>query len=162
MSALFRIKSFVIHGVVAALMAGALSPAAAQLPSLGDAGSMTVNAERKLGDRVVREIYRDPTRIDDVILTDYVDDIWQPLLAASRELGEMTLEQDGRYAWRVFLFRDPTINAFALPGGYFGLHLGLLRMVDTRDELASVLGHELSHVTQRHICLLYTSPSPRD
>ena len=47
--------------------------------------------------------------------------------------------------------RDRSVNAFALPGGYVGVHLGLIAMTGTRDELASVLAHELSHVTQRHI-----------
>ena len=47
--------------------------------------------------------------------------------------------------------RDPSINAFALPGGYMGVHLGLMAITATRDELASVLAHELSHITQRHI-----------
>jgi predicted Zn-dependent protease len=55
------------------------------------------------------------------------------------------------YAWDILLARDRSVNAFALPGGYFGLHLGLVAIVTSRDELASVLGHELSHVTQRHI-----------
>src|SRR5665811_1929888 len=52
------------------------------------------------------------------------------------------------------LGRDRTVNAFALPGGYLGVHLGLIAVVNSRDELASVLGHELSHVTQRHISRL--------
>ena len=56
-----------------------------------------------------------------------------------------------RFAWELFLVRDKSVNAFALPGGYVGLHLGLIAMTGARDELASVLGHELSHVTQRHI-----------
>ncbi|KAF1019291.1 MAG: Beta-barrel assembly-enhancing protease [Paracidovorax wautersii] len=154
-----RLKSLIAHAVAAALVASSTAPVHAQLPSLGDAGAMTVNAERRLGDQISREIHRDPTRIDDPILEDYVRDIWQPLLGASRTLGEMTADQDSRYAWQVFLFRDRTINAFALPGGYFGLHLGLIRIVDTRDELAAVLGHELSHVTQRHIARMMESSS---
>ena len=47
--------------------------------------------------------------------------------------------------------RDRSVNAFALPGGFVGVHLGLIAITATRDELASVLAHELSHVTQRHI-----------
>jgi predicted Zn-dependent protease len=58
---------------------------------------------------------------------------------------------DEAFAWEILMGRDRTVNAFALPGGYFGLHLGLVGIVTSRDELASVLAHELSHVTQRHI-----------
>jgi predicted Zn-dependent protease len=47
--------------------------------------------------------------------------------------------------------RDRSVNAFALPGGYVGVHLGLIAITTTPDELASVLAHELAHVTQRHI-----------
>jgi predicted Zn-dependent protease len=47
--------------------------------------------------------------------------------------------------------RDRSVNAFALPGGYLGVHLGLIGVVSSRDELASVMAHELTHVTQRHI-----------
>jgi predicted Zn-dependent protease len=125
-----------------------------QLPSLGDGSEMTIGDERRMGDRIAREIFRDPDYIDDPILTDYVDGIWQPLLAAARIRGELPPELDQRFAWRIMMGRDRTVNAFALPGGYFGLHLGLVGIVTSRDELASVLGHELSHVTQRHISRL--------
>ena len=115
---------------------------------------MTTSDERRMGDRIAREIYRDPDYIDDPLLMEYVQSIWQPLLAAARLRGEITPELDERFAWEVILGRDRSVNAFALPGGYFGLHLGLLAVVGNRDELASVLGHELSHVTQRHISRL--------
>ncbi|MFZ2392143.1 MAG: M48 family metalloprotease, partial [Rhodoferax sp.] len=115
---------------------------------------MSASAERRLGDRIASELYRDPDFIDDPVLTDYVQGIWQPLLASARARGDLTPELDERFAWRIILGRDRSVNAFALPGGYFGLHLGLLAVVSSRDELASVLGHELSHVTQRHISRL--------
>ena len=124
------------------------------LPLLGDGSDMSASAERRLGDRIARELYRDPDFVDDPVLTDYVQGIWQPLLAAARARGDLTPELDERFAWRIVLGRDRSVNAFALPGGYFGLHLGLLAVVSSRDELASVLGHELSHVTQRHISRL--------
>ena len=107
-----------------------------------------------MGDRIAREIYRDPDYIDDPVLLEYVLSVWQPLLAAARLRGDLTAELDERFAFEVFLGKDRSVNAFALPGGYFGLHLGLLAVVSNRDELASVMGHELSHVTQRHISRL--------
>lgn len=121
------------------------------LPSLGDAGAMTPLQERKLGDAIIRELYRDPDYIDDPVVGEYVDGIWRALMRGARARGELTPELDERYAWAVLLGRDRSINAFALPGGYFGLHLGLVGAVATRDELASVLAHEMTHITQRHI-----------
>ncbi len=132
--------------------AGVPTPAAARgLPSLGDAGDMTTLEERKLGDAIIRELYRDPAYLDDPVIGEYVDGLWRTLLAGARARGELPPELDERYAWQVLLGREPTINAFALPGGYFGLHTGLVGAVTSRDELASVLAHELSHITQRHI-----------
>jgi len=139
--------------VVAQLMAGA-SPAQAQLPGMGDGGEMTAAAERRLGDQIARELFRDPYYIDDPVIGDYVQGIWQRLMAAARLRGELTPELDERFAWMVLVGRDRSINAFALPGGYLGLHLGLVAVTDSADELATVLGHELSHVTQRHIARL--------
>ena len=123
----------------------------ASLPNLGDGTDLTPAAERRIGDRIARELYRDPDYVDDAILQEYVDGIWQPLLAAARQRGDLPPELDETYAWEILLGRDRSVNAFALPGAYFGLHLGLVGVVTSRDELASVLAHELSHVTQRHI-----------
>lgn len=132
----------------------AQSGTAATLPLLGDGSEITSGAERRLGDRIARELYRDPDFIEDPVLADYVQGIWQPLLAAARARGDLTPELDERFAWRIVLGRDRSVNAFALPGGYLGVHLGLIGVVSSRSELASVLGHELSHVTQRHIARL--------
>jgi len=115
---------------------------------------MSSSEERRLGDRIAREIYRDPDYLDDPVLAEYVQGIWQPLLAAARARGDLSPELAERFAWEIMLGRDRTVNAFALPGGYLGVHLGLIAVVSSRDELASVLGHELSHVTQRHISRL--------
>jgi predicted Zn-dependent protease len=124
------------------------------LPTLGDGSELTSSAERRLGDRIIRELYRDPDYIDDPVLVEYVQGIWQPLKAAAKARGELSPELDERFAWEILLGRDRTVNAFALPGGYLGVHLGLIGVVTSRDELASVLAHELSHVTQRHISRL--------
>lgn len=124
------------------------------MPTLGDASDLSSSDERRLGDRIAREIYRDPDYLDDPVLAEYVQGIWEPLLAAARKRGDLSPELSQRFAWEIMLGRDRTVNAFALPGGYLGVHLGLIAVVSNRDELASVLGHELSHVTQRHISRL--------
>ena len=111
---------------------------------------MSLSTEKKIGQRIAREIYRDPDYIDDPLISAYVQRIWQPLLAAAKRRGDISPEQE-QLAWEIMIGKDRSINAFALPGGYFGLHLGLVGAVATRDELASVLAHELTHVSQRHI-----------
>ncbi|MDD5481157.1 MAG: M48 family metalloprotease [Rhodoferax sp.] len=136
-----------------------ISTISSPLPQLGDTSEMTSAAERRLGDRIARELYRDPDFVDDPILSNYIQSIWQPLLTAARQRGELTPELEERFAWRIVLGRDRSVNAFALPGGYLGVHLGLMAVVSSRDELASVLGHELSHVTQRHIARLMSKNS---
>ena len=136
------------------------SPVRAQrLPGMGDGGEMTASAERRLGDQIARELYREPDFIDDPVLVDYVQSIWTRLLAAARVRGELTPELDERFAWTLLLGRDRSINAFALPGGYLGMHLGLIAATDSSDEIATVLGHELSHVTQRHIARMMSKQS---
>ena len=129
-------------------------PAHAQLPSLGDGADMSLAEEKRIGERVAKEIYRDPDYLDDPVLAEYVQDIWLPLLASARARGDMSPELSERFAWEILLLRDRTVNAFALPGGYLGVQTGLINIVASRDELASVLAHELSHVTQRHIARL--------
>jgi predicted Zn-dependent protease len=138
-------------------LGGLVAPGAgaqSTLPMMGDGAEMTISAERKLGDGIARELYRDPDYIDDAVLGEYVRGVLQALLKAARERGELPPDLEERFSWEVLLNRDRTVNAYALPGGYFGVQLGLIAVVSTRDELASVLAHELSHVTQRHISRL--------
>jgi predicted Zn-dependent protease len=131
----------------------------AGLPNLGDISELSPATERRLGNRIAKELYRDPDYIDDAIVGDYVDEIWQPLLAAARLRGELPSTLGEAYAWRILLGRDRSVNAFALPGAYLGLHLGLVGTVSSRDELAAVLAHELSHITQRHIARIISRQS---
>ena len=132
-----------------------LPPALAQtrLPTLGDPASedFGIATERQLGDAIMREIRADPDYLDDPVLLEYLRSLWLPLVAQARVRGNITADVDARLAWEPFLVRDRSVNAFALPGGYVGVHLGLMAMTASRDELASVLAHELSHITQRHI-----------
>jgi len=134
---------------------GVHAPALAQvrLPSLGETASddLTVGTERRLGEQIMREARRDPAFLDDPVLQEYLLSLFKPLLAAARANGNIDADTDRAFAWEAFLVRDRSVNAFALPGGFVGMHLGLIAITNTRDQLASVLAHELSHVTQRHI-----------
>ncbi len=133
--------------------------ASGRLPSLGENTEMTLGQELKIGQSVVREIVRDPDYVDDPVLVEYVDNIWRSLRETSLNKGYLNQELNDRFAWEVLLIRDKTVNAFALPGGFMGVHLGLIAVVSNRDELASVLGHELSHISQRHIARMMTKQS---
>lgn len=141
------------------LLAQSTGGAPGSLPTLGDNFELSAAAERRIGDRIAVSIYRDPDYVDDPVLGDYLQSIWQPLLTAARSRGEISAEIEEHFAWEIFLVRDGSINAFALPGGYFGVHLGLIGSVSSADEIAAVLGHELSHVTQRHIARMVTQQS---
>lgn len=125
------------------------------LPTLGDgASSITTGEERRLGDQIAKELYRDPDYLDDPVLQEYVEGIWLHLQDAARKRGELSPELEERFAWTLLLGKDRQVNAFALPGGYMGVYLGLIGVVGSGDELASVLAHETSHITQRHIARL--------
>ncbi len=124
-----------------------------RLPALGEtaAEDFSLGTERNLGDQIMREIRRDPDYLDDPPLLEYLQGVWKPLIEAARQRGEITPESAQQLAFEVFLVRDRSVNAFALPGGFVGVHLGLIAITASSDELAAVLAHELSHVTQRHI-----------
>ena len=160
-SALLRLTAPVLRSSVLVLALGVpmwhTAPAQAQiaLPSMGDGADLTTSEERRLGDRIIRSLYRDPDYIDDPQLHAYVMGIWQPLVQASKARGDLSAELQERFAWQVLLGRDKSINAFALPGGYLGVHLGLIGAVSSSDELATVMAHELTHVTQRHIARMF-------
>ncbi|MDO9133467.1 M48 family metalloprotease [Hydrogenophaga sp.] len=124
------------------------------LPSLGGGEGISLSAERRLGDRIARSIYQDPDYLDDPLLVDYLQSLWQPLLGSARARGDVPPELAERMAWELMISRERTVNAFALPGGYLGVNLGLLAVTERPEEVASVLAHELSHVSQRHIARL--------
>lgn len=132
---------------------GGAAQAQVKLPSLGDSVSedFDILAERRLGDRIMREVRRDPAYLDDPELLEYLHATFDPLLAAARSRGEIDPDLDKTFAWEPFLVGERPVNAFALPGGYVGVYLGLIALTSNSDELAAVLAHELSHVTQRHI-----------
>jgi predicted Zn-dependent protease len=115
------------------------------LPDLGGAGDagLAPQVERRIGESIMRDIrFRDPTYLDDPEVTDYLGNLGSRL--AQNSAGART-------DFEFFAMRDHTINAFALPGGFIGVHTGLLLAADSESEVAGVLSHEIAHVTQRHI-----------
>lgn len=115
------------------------------LPELGDVASneLSVSAEKKIGQQIMHEIrWREPSYLDDADVEDYLNQLGNRLVAVSADPG---------FGFYFFPINDPSINAFAMPGGYIGVHTGLIASTQTESELAGVLGHEISHVTQRHI-----------
>ena len=116
----------------------------APLPDLGDAGTseLTLQDERRLGETVMRDIRRDPQYLDDPEIAEYLNSIGGRLVNAA---------PGARQDFEFFAIRESSINAFALPGGFVGVNTGLLSASDNESEVASVLAHEISHVTQRHI-----------
>ncbi|MFL9928492.1 M48 family metalloprotease [Paraburkholderia sp. RL18-103-BIB-C] len=120
-----------------------------QLPDLGNggSGSLTPQAERKLGERVMRAVRRDPDYLDDWLVRDYLNSVSAKLAAAASALYIGGYRPD----FELFAVRDAQINAFSLPGGFIGVNTGLIAATQTESELASVLGHEMGHVLQRHI-----------
>ena len=95
---------------------------------MGEASAEDLPAamERRYGDQIMREVWRDPAYLDDSVLQEYLQSLWQPLVAAARRRGDIDDGLWGQFAWTVFLVQDRSVNAFALPGGYVGVHLGLI------------------------------------
>ena len=86
--------------------------------------------------------FRDSSYLDDAELSAYINALGHRLTAVNPE---------ARLDFEFFLVRDNTINAFAMPGGFVGVHTGLLLAAQSESEVASVLSHEVAHVTQHHV-----------
>jgi predicted Zn-dependent protease len=125
----------------------ALEPAlmAQELPTLGEAGGEDLSPleERRYGEEIMQQyIRRSPEYLDDPETIEYINQLGYQLVAASAARN---------IDFEFFVLRDPTINAFALPGGFIGVHTTLILMAQNESELASVLGHEIGHIQQRHL-----------
>lgn len=139
--------------LVAAMLLGAAAHAAPppdslSLPNIGDTAGQLISPEqeKKFGEAFMRQIRNSVTLIDDPELNDYIQALGYRLAAASDSPG---------YGFTFFLVSDSSINAFAGPGGYIGIHTGLLLAARNESELAGVVAHEIAHVTQRHLLRAY-------
>ena len=134
---------------LACALCGTVFPANAQnLPTLGDSEreELTPIIERKVGEEIMHEIRRDPDYIDDAPLLEYLN-----MLGASLVDAKPEVRGEANYDFSFFALRDPTLNAFALPGGFIAVHSALVLAAQSESELAGVMGHEIGHIAQRHI-----------
>jgi predicted Zn-dependent protease len=118
--------------------------AADDLPDIGSPSDAILSRaeEAQIGRAIYRSLLDTGKVLTDPEIHEYVQDVGQ-------KLGAQV--QDDRFNFQFFVVNDSAINAFAMPGGYIGVHTGLLLATSNESELAGVLAHEVSHVTQRHI-----------
>jgi predicted Zn-dependent protease len=114
------------------------------LPEIGDPAGAVISPyeESELGEAFYRSLRQQGQIIDDPEISEYIDYLGNRLASNSDQPGP---------GFTFFVVDDPTINAFAAPGGYIGVHKGLILADKSEGELAAVLAHEIAHVTQRHM-----------
>ncbi len=114
------------------------------LPDLGDVSQEMISPqqERQIGEQSMFQIRADKSYLDDAEIADYLN-----------QLGNLLVSNSGEPArpFEFFAINDSAINAFAMPGGFIGVNTGLILLAENESELASVLGHEIAHVTQHHL-----------
>lgn len=114
-----------------------------KLPNLGESSTSLFSAEyeHQLGRTWLRIFRSQAPTVDDPLLFEYLEGLIYQLITHSK-LEDRRVE--------LVVVDNPTINAFAVPGGVIGVHNGLLLYAQTEDELATVLAHEIAHLSQRH------------
>ncbi len=114
------------------------------LPKIGESSGAVISPEqeRELGKAFMREARSHLKIVRDSEVDDYIR-------ALGYTISSRTEYNGGEFTF--FVVQDPTINAFAAPGGYIGIHTGLITATRNEDELASVIAHEVAHVSQRHL-----------
>ncbi|NIF30745.1 beta-barrel assembly-enhancing protease [Enterobacter sp. Cy-643] len=143
-----QLKKTLIATLTASLLVATLLPARAdvtdQLPDMGtSAGStLSIAQEMQMGDFYVRQLRGSAPLINDPLLTQYINSLGMRLVSHANSV---------KTPFHFFLINNDEINAFAFFGGNVVLHSALFRYADTESQLASVMAHEISHVTQRHL-----------
>lgn len=112
-----------------------------KLPGFGEGNAVSLNQEYYLGRAWLMSFRRQAPILSDALLQDYVEHLVYRLVVSS-QLRERRLE--------IVLVNNKTINAFAVPGGVVGIHTGLIAKAENEAQFASVLTHELAHLSQRH------------
>jgi predicted Zn-dependent protease len=114
------------------------------LPEIGVVASSAISLDKEvlIGDALMRQLRGQAPIINDPLLDEYIQDLGNRLVAQADNV---------KFPYKFFILNSPDINAFAFFGGHIGIHTGLIFNARNESELASVLAHEVSHVTQRHI-----------
>jgi predicted Zn-dependent protease len=138
-----RIPHFFTFALLLALLAPSSKAANIELPSLGDTTSAVISQQQEyeLGQAWLRAYRSRIPEFNDPELHSYLEQLLVKLAAHSQL-------EDHRLS--LVAINNPTMNAFAVPGGVIGVHLGLFRYAKSEHQLASVLAHELAHLSQRH------------
>lgn len=136
-----RLRVFWLIGLLLSPAGKTAEPAS--LPDLGDESAAVLSSqeERRIGEEFMRQARAQLDILDDPELNEYL-----------QQLGKrITAGVEGPTGFHFFLINNSAINAFAVPGGYIGVHTGLLLAARNEAEVAAVLAHETAHITQRHI-----------
>ena len=114
-----------------------------KIPNLGESSTSLFSAdyEYNLGQWWLKSFRRQAPTLDDPLLYSYLESLVFDLVTHS-DLQDRRLE--------FVIVDNPTINAFAVPGGIIGVHTGLFNYAQTEDEFATVMSHEIAHLSQRH------------
>jgi len=121
-----------------------LSVFANELPDLGDSSQLIISAkeEQAIARAILKEVAVSPEIVQDIEVIDYLKNLGNRLVAYSPNKTQQ---------FNFFVVNESSINAFAMLGGVIGVHTGLILASNSESEVASVLGHEIAHVTQRHL-----------
>ncbi len=127
-----------------ALTLGFANSAYADLPTLGDPtlGNFSSKQEQQLGLAFYRSLRANLVFVEDLQINYYLNSLGQRLASHSDAAGD---------DFHFFIIKAPTINAFAGPAGYIGIHTELILEAENESQLAGVLAHEIAHVSQRHL-----------
>lgn len=110
--------------------------------SWNEAFPFSVEDERELGEKVSQDIRRRMEIIQAPPIQGYVDNLGRRIVSSA---------DPSEFPIRFFVIKESEPNAFAIPGGTIFVTSGLIRLVESEDELAGVMGHEVAHVVRRHI-----------
>jgi beta-barrel assembly-enhancing protease len=146
---LFKLKPLIISFALATSMTSHVFAAnndinKNKLPEIGSAGIsvLSIEKERQIGGEMMRQIRATQPILNDPVLTEYINDLGNRMVRNAKDVN---------YSFEFFLIRNQELNAYAFFGGHIAIHSGLLTTANTESELASVVAHEISHVTQRHL-----------